>query len=123
MKITRRRGANITVPNKDDSGLKNFFNGKKSKLASIFKAKPKQDASMEGSLQFSEEEEALRCLDEIIESENHKGRLRDVCQTIRPLTSPAFFDSNVPKPTDFGPESREQMKYDTIKGFDSFMLY
>lgn len=129
----RRGSAEITVTKDDKPTITEFFKEKKSSAASVLKGKRKQRRNHERPLRNGEEEEALRCLDEIIELENRAGLVTSTGHILRPIKSP--YTNDVETETNRNEStvvtsSRKQkrdnvaeMKYGTIKGFDSFMLY
>ena len=127
LSITRmKRGSvDITPPKDNDSGIRTFLINKKATVTSLLRSRSKQNSTREKVLEASEEEEALRCLDAIIESESQDGdftKKESHHPVIRPLHSPSPFDahnSNCVRNS----RNAVQIKYDTIKGFDTFMLY
>lgn len=127
----RRGNVDITVANEDDkSAIKTFFKEKKASFTSVFKGKSRH-ANREGAkLENAEEEEALRCLDEIIELENedindlsNRGHIRPIMSPTPTSTEARQEDTRDVKPKKYKDGGGRGMKYATIRGFDSFMLY
>ena len=126
----RRGSADITVDKESKSSKETFFKGNKS-FASVFKGKAKKMKGDGLQSQDREEEEALRCLDEIIELENRQGSLVTKGHILGPIKSPTpntgkasqTVKNGETKPRLQKTEHCQEIKYGTIKGFDSFMLY
>jgi len=125
----RKGSADITVVKEDKSSLKAFLRNKKASFIAIVQGRSRKGSSNKTESQF-DEEEVLRCLDEVIEIENRDRSMTNSSAIVEPTSCPTTNASashisfrGKANSSDHKKNHARDIKYDTIKGFDSFMLY
>ena len=125
----RRGSADITIVEEDKSSFRVFLRSKKASFIAIIQGRSRKGCSDKNGPHI-DEEEVLRCLDAVIEIEDRDRSMTNSSAIAEPTSSPttdaatshAFFRGKADSSDHKKSHSRD-VKYDTIKGFDSFMLY
>ena len=123
----RRGSADITIVEEDRSSIKTYFRSKKLSFITNFQGKSRKKTCDRKDSLNSDQKEALRCLDEIIETEKIDNDNVENILTVTPVPKDIVTNE---EPIEEAENYRTSVtnllgniKYDTIKGFDSFMLY
>ena len=129
----RRGSADITIVEDDESSIKAYFRSKKLSFIAIFQSKPRKKPPDGRDSHHSEQEEALRSLDEVIETEkrdesmiNTDHKVKNFATKTPVLKDIVTEEKHIEEAVNnrkSAPNQSGDIKYDTIKGFDSFMLY
>ena len=122
----RRGSADITIDEAEKSSIRTYLRKKKLSFIAMFQSKSRKETSHGDESHNLEEEEALRCLDDIIETENSTGNSITIStgHEVESSTTKDIRTIEAANPKRYHVKGvQEKLKYDTIKGFDSFMLY
>lgn len=130
----KRGSCDITSPEKNARFCLPCFNRKINLVSSCFKLKTrKHDSIKEKQSNYEEVQEALQCLDSIIESEERHTAKDTDCLLLNDGATMPKYEGIILSGQHYTPEyvrskpkelkQPKEIKYASIKGFDSFMMY